>query len=73
MIELSHDPFARTTLMRQLVMPLSFGDCDWCGQHRHRNGEPLSGLFQYGTRRDDNGRVNWHDGLFCGKSCFESY
>ena len=69
MIELSHDPFARTSLVRRLVV--TGQKCFWCGQSRRGDA-----LFQYGTERDDRPgetHVGWHKGLFCSKSCHDSY
>lgn len=65
----SRDPFARTTLYRLRV----YGGrrCDWCGQaKRPPSGRPY--LYQYSTE-SDGGRSHVHRGLFCDKSCHDSY
>lgn len=75
--QISHDPFARQSLMRETVdrRPYCGGrGCRWCGNWRHRAGKPMVGLlFRYGTERDDRGGINWHTGEFCSKSCHDSY
>lgn len=81
MRQVSRDPFARTTLMRQHVrvedLPSRYTvvgvvglppGCDECGNF-NANG----GLFRYGTERDDRAGPNWHKGLFCSKSCHDAY
>lgn len=74
--QIRRDPFARTTLVRESA--LSHCHCEWCGSTRYRNGEPLVNsagvpiLFRYGTE-NDNGRVNWHRGLFCSLSCHNAF
>lgn len=73
MISVSHDPFARESLVRRIVHG---GTCDNCGGNRVKHGEITSALFQYGTERDDRPgekNVNWHKGKFCSKSCHDSY
>lgn len=75
---ISHDPFARQSLMRETVM-LPPGTCAWCGQVKRtrfnylaNNGKPY--LYRYGTESDGRpGQTNWHDGLFCSKSCHDDY
>ena len=70
----SRDSFARTTLMRTIVRPLTPGqDCRWCGNVRHaRRGG--SSLFRYGTESDAvRSRIHWRDGEFCSKSCHDAY
>ena len=66
----SHDAFARTSLVRQNVGPC---ECSWCGGHRYDKHGNFAGAFVYGTRPDDSGRVNWHKGAFCSKSCHDTY
>ena len=67
MITLSHDPFARQSLVREAVTGWAHDPtCTWCGQSRNP-------MYRYGTERDDNSRVNWHSGQFCNKGCHDSY
>jgi hypothetical protein len=63
---LSHDAFARQSLVRRVAMDWRPNGCDWCGTKRPR-------LFCYGTEADDSGRTNWHTGAFCSKPCHNSY
>lgn len=71
-VQISRDPFARTTLERRVVK--TNDTCSWCGQHRNFMGRPLANLFEYGTEPDGvASRINWHAGLFCSRSCHDSY
>lgn len=64
-VQISRDPFARSTTERELVR--GKGCCDWCGQERPR-------LFRYGTWPDGLfTRTLWHKGLFCSKPCHDDY
>lgn len=63
--QISRDPFARTTLVRETVQ--CNDRCAWCGSRRK------TGMFRYGTQRDDRGGTNWHAGLFCSKGCHDDY
>lgn len=65
-VQINRDPFARHDIVRRVVQTHS--SCTWCGSKQSGGG-----LFEYGTQPDDNGRVNWHKGLFCSKSCHDSY
>jgi hypothetical protein len=70
---ISRDSFARTELHREIVnAPLNNRGCYWCGGSRSKNGQLLDGLFQYSTE-SDGGSTNVHKGLFCSKSCHDSY
>lgn len=66
--QISRDPFARTTLEREIVHHGNSTGCDWCGSFR-RDGESL---FRYRTA-SDGGRDSAHRGLFCCKSCHDCY
>ena len=71
MKQISRDPFARTTLVRDHIpgyLLIRKQTCDWCG---NLNG--FGGLFRYATDPDDGGRLHWHDGEFCSLSCHNSY
>lgn len=59
---LSHDAFARTSIVRETVE--TDKGCTSCGQKR-----PSGKLFRYGQEADDSGRVGWWRGLFCSASC----
>jgi hypothetical protein len=73
MTYINRDPFARQELHREVVKPEpsqfspSVPTCSWCGQTR-KNGS----LFAYSTE-SDGGRRSTHRGLFCCKSCHDSY
>lgn len=71
MAYISRDPFARRELHRMSV-EVGYKTCDWCGQLRYRSGKVSSKLFVYKTECD-SGRVLEHKGLFCSKSCHDSY
>lgn len=64
---ISRDPFARTELHRTFVRPTGDETCDNCGGLNGRGG-----LFEYHTETD-GGRTYPHRGLFCSKSCHDSY
>jgi len=66
---LSHDGFARTTLVRYIIKDKS-RSCSWCGNKRQSGA-----LFQYATQPDDSlrGRQAIHKGLFCAKACHDDY
>jgi hypothetical protein len=59
-VQLSRNPYARYTIVRNKVEARK---CDFCGQ---------PAKFQYGVDLDAGG-TNWQRGVFCGKSCCESY
>jgi hypothetical protein len=66
---INRNPFARTELHRKTVQ-LEIGSgqtCGWCGFVRD-GGK----LYRYYTETD-GGRTNDHSGLFCCKSCHDSY
>jgi hypothetical protein len=71
MAYINRDPFARTELHRRVVNSHTFMqiECSWCGQPRL--GKPKT-LFQFYTETDA-GRQHVHKGLFCSKSCHDSY
>lgn len=62
---ISRDPFARQELHRESVKTTR--DCSWCGSKRD-NGT----LYRYFTE-SDGGRRSEHSGVFCCKSCHDSY
>jgi len=72
MTDISRDPFARTTLVRESVRCVHGETCNWCGNTRHRNGKPTKFLFRYATQHD-GGRLSTHTGLFCSRSCHDTY
>lgn len=64
---ISRDPFARSELRRNLVRT-DLDTCSWCGM----NGRGR--LYRYSTHVDSiSGRRYDHRGLFCSKSCHDSY
>jgi len=62
------DPFARTELHKSFVP--TDRTCDWCGQMKSVRGQ--KGLYRFRTE-SDGGRSFEHRGLFCTKSCHDSY
>lgn len=70
-VQISRDPFARTTLYRQLCFASPTG-CSWCGSFRQRRGRQLPHLFEYVTE-SDGGSKSYHTGKFCSKSCHDTY
>jgi hypothetical protein len=68
MVLVKRDPFARTELHRELVRTNLA--CYWCGGTRGE-GE-VRKLYEYRTE-SDGGSKNKHHGLFCSKSCHDSY
>ena len=69
-VQISRDPFARTTLMRRKVV--GHDGCSWCGGRRQHKGNATWLLFQYFTETD-GGREHTHTGTFCCKSCHDAY
>lgn len=66
-IQLSHDGFARESLLRDSVEISR--SCDWCGGKR-KNGK----LFAYRVQGDSFGaRSSQIKGLFCSVNCMRSY
>ena len=62
---ISRDPFAREETRRTIVRTV-LDTCAWCGQsYRGR-------LYRYSTHTDGGRRYD-HRGLFCSKSCHDSY
>jgi hypothetical protein len=67
MRQLSRDPFARTTLFKEIVE--TSDSCSWCGSQR-KDGK----LFRYYTETDGiRTRSVQNHGSFCCKSCHDSY
>lgn len=70
-VQISHDPFARESLLRRIVV--CFGphrNCAWCGGHRP-GGQTL---FQYGVEPDDRPQQPlWDSKAFCSLDCRRSY
>lgn len=75
MRQLARDPFARRTLMREVVRPLAPGQtCAWCGNVRLSRRSRTPFLYRYGTEPDAvRPRMQWHDGAFCSKFCHDTY
>lgn len=72
LVQISRDPFARETLMRECVEVSAGTSCDWCGRER-----PSGRLFAYSVERDGVSRsyTGPHaiKGLFCSVSCMRSH
>lgn len=75
-VVVSHDGAARQETVRRLA-DRNGKNCSWCGGYRWVTATetyyPSPKLFEFGTRPDDSNRTNWHSGLFCSKSCHDSY
>jgi hypothetical protein len=78
-VQISRDPFARTTLVREVCDYAIRYRCEWCGAIRAKQsanvviGTTCKHMFRYGTQRDDRGGTYWHPGEFCSKACHDSY
>jgi hypothetical protein len=72
---LRRDPFARQTLVREVIRALAPEQtCSWCGGVRMPRRCRTPSLYRYGTEADAiRPRVAWHDGAFCTKSCHDAY
>lgn len=63
-VELSHDPFARQSVVRECVS--IGGECFNCGLRR----KPL---YRYGIQRDDRpGTIDWERYKYCNKGCHDN-
>jgi hypothetical protein len=72
MTYVSRDPFARSELHKQIAT-VGHGSCDWCGQVRmSKHKAPVPQLYTFLTE-SDGGTTSRHRGLFCSKSCHDSY
>lgn len=67
----SRDPFARTELHRSVVTAHTGITCSNCGGVRI-SPKGWKSLYEYRTE-SDGGRSSTHRGLFCCKSCHDSY
>ncbi len=68
-IQVSHDPFARTALLRKAVSPEDGATCAWYGGTRKGGG-----LFVYGLDADGvTTRIQQSSGAFCSKACHDAY
>lgn len=77
----SRDPFAREELHRETVHVPDTKTCSWCSGIRWNGKRTVPGhtakggtrtLFAYRTETD-GGRHIEHNGLFCSKSCHDSF
>ena len=77
MREISHDPYARQTLVSRRVEVQKNQTCQWCGRigaNKHRNGMVKSlYLIQYGMEYDDSEKTDWMDQMFCSVGCMRAY
>ena len=65
LVQINRDPFARSTLMREVINTRIF-TCRWCGSNHHGR------LFAYVVQSDD-GRKWPLRGLFCSVGCMRIY
>lgn len=73
MHQISRDPFARTTLLRERIYVHS-ETCVWCGHQKVIAHSSQRYLFRYSTKKDGiHTQPQPHSGLFCSKSCHDSY
>ena len=64
-VALQRDPFARATLLRDIVLHAGYKPCKWCGNPR--------GRFMYKWETDSiYTRSEW-DGLYCSVGCYRTY
>lgn len=78
--QVSRDPFARESLVRESVEVSGCVSCSWCGNvrlagrrvHAMRDSDGKAKLFRY-TVETDGGRSFQDDKLFCSLSCRRSY
>jgi hypothetical protein len=75
MRQMTRNPFARTTFVRERVRPLrSHESCAFCGGVRTTPRRATPFLYRYGTEPDAiRSRVAWHGGAFCSKRCHDAY
>lgn len=72
MREISHDAYARESLVREKVRTLPGNVCSWCGQKK--SDKKGAFLFAYGIEPDDAPfRRSFSRGLFCSVSCYHSF
>lgn len=72
---IARDPFARTTVVRDTIQPLTGNQsCDFCGGVGTSRRCHMPCLYRYGTEPDAvRPRVAWHRGVFCSRSCHDAY
>jgi hypothetical protein len=65
-VQIERDPFARMTLMRELLPIGERKECTWCGQ---------PAKFTYAWEEDSRARrgMPLQDKPFCSVSCFKTY
>ena len=67
--QISHDAFARESILRETVSVRSGRTCEWCGGIRKNQT-----LFQYFIEPDSYGSSrNEIKGLFCSIGCMRTY
>ena len=67
--QISHDAFARESILREVVSVGPGRTCKYCGGVRKNQT-----LFQYFVESDQYGsRPNKIDGLFCSIGCMRTY
>ncbi len=70
-VSISRNPFAREDVIREVVKTTC--TCQWCGQKRHKKGQPIDGLFAYGVENDNGRQSIDYRHLFCSVGCFRAY
>ena len=72
-VVISHDAFARVSLMRCIVPAKSGVTCQWCGKVRF-NRTRGDYLYSYSTQGDGFGAKTIEiDHLYCSVSCMRAY
>ena len=68
-VQVSRDPFARTTTYRHVDFYSGRGGCWNCGGKRAKGG-----LFVYGVEKDGiTTRIHWDTHAFCSIGCYREY
>lgn len=71
MKEVSHDAFARESIIRKNESGIE--TCSMCGNAR-KTPSGKRYLYRYGVEHDDKpGRIAWDDRKFCCKACRDGY
>lgn len=72
MAYISRDPFARQEIHRSAITDYHGAQCQWCGSLGRALKHGGHRLYRYETQTD-GGRCFVHGGVFCCKSCHDSY
>lgn len=71
---ISHDPFARFSVIRESELHRGTKTCQWCGNQGKQTKTGKYRLFRYGTEDDSiHARRGFFSGLFCSLACAKIY